>query len=86
LVVVSPSQPSIWYYGLQHGIDLKYFDVLKTRDNFSRALIVVNLQHGQTVESVVLGRGGINNLVDPSSDVIIYSEGVIAIYQIFPKQ
>lgn len=85
LIVVSPSQPAFWFYGLQNGIDLDNFDVLKTRDNFSRALIVVNLQQDQTVESVVLRRGGIETLVEPSLAELIYSKGVIAIYQIFPK-
>jgi hypothetical protein len=81
LVVTSPSSPAIWYYTRQLGIPRTNFDVTIMRDQFERALVIVNLNQGQTFESVVKIRKGIDHIVDLDSSILIYNDGYIEIYQ-----
>jgi hypothetical protein len=81
LVVTAPSSPAIWYYTRQLGIPSMNFDVTEMRDPFERALVIVNLNQGQTFESVVRIRKGIDHVVDLDSSILIYNAGHIEIFQ-----
>lgn len=83
LVVVNPPHDAVlWYYSRLHGLN---FDHYKRELPFFRALVLVDEQYAQTVESVMDERGPDLVFFDSLDDArVVYQSGSLQVYELIP--
>lgn len=80
IVVTSPDGPATRYYTLENGLPFDHFELNK--ENIDKAYIVINTDHAQTPGFVIEKRGSIGEVLDLTTEEIVFEHNSITIYSI----